>query len=177
MFPLQFDIVYFCKFFAFYTFWFIIHQILAKNKILNKSNALKILIFSVLQKYIWTRNICTAISALIPFLFGTAASTIIPKQSNCVCEKPQTDFAGNTGCPLLKSPANGSRFSCNSMSKSLDEQAFYMLCYTIPYSHSRVHNWISEMKHRQPPKEIAAVPLLLLSLPAERKRQTLKVSE
>ena len=117
MFPLQFDIVYFCKFFAFYTFWFIIHQILAKIKILNKSNALKILIFSVLQKYIWTRNICTAISALIPFLFGTAASTIIPKQSNCVCEKPQTDFAGNTGCPLLKSPANGSRFSCNSMSK------------------------------------------------------------
>ena len=95
------------------------------------SNALKILIFSVLQKYIWTRNICTAISALIPFLFGTAASTIIPKQSNCVCEKPQTDFAGNTGCPLLKSPANGSRFSCNSMSKSLDEQAFYMLYYTL----------------------------------------------
>lgn len=53
------------------------------------------------------------------------------KQSNCVCEKPQTDFAGNTGCPLLKSPANGSRFSCNSMSKSLDEQAFYMLYYTL----------------------------------------------
>lgn len=30
---------------------------------------------------IWIKNICTAISALIPFLFGTAASTTIPRPS------------------------------------------------------------------------------------------------
>ena len=29
----------------------------------------------------------------------------IPKQSNCVCEKPRTAFAGNTDCPSLKSSA------------------------------------------------------------------------
>ncbi len=53
---------------------------------------------------IWTRNIYTATSALIPCPSGTAASTTIPKQSNSVCEKPQTDFVGNTGCPSLRSP-------------------------------------------------------------------------
>ena len=105
MFPLQFDIVYFCKFFAFYTFWFIIHQILAKIKILNKSNALKILIFSVLQKYIWTRNICTAISALIPFLFGTAANITTPKPSESEWWKSPTGCAGSMDCLSLRSPA------------------------------------------------------------------------
>lgn len=29
----------------------------------------------------------------------------ILKQSNCVCEKPRTAFAGNTGCPSLKNSA------------------------------------------------------------------------
>ena len=39
------------------------------------------------------------------------------------------------------------------------------------------HNWISEWNTRQPPKEIAAAPLLMQRLPAGRKKQTLKVSE
>ena len=51
------------------------------------------------------------------------------------------------------------------------------MCYTIPYSHSRVHNWISEWNSRQLPKGIAAAPLLSQRLPAGRKKQTLKVSE
>ena len=65
----------------------------------------------------------TATSALIPCPSGTAASTTIPKQSNSVCEKPQTDFAGNTGCPSLRSPTKLLPVPCGWMRKAASPPA------------------------------------------------------
>ena len=69
-------------------------------------------------------------------------------------------------------------YSCPSKRKSMKSPLATSVLHGMIYTLSlESHNWISEWNSRRLPKGIAAVPLLLLSLPAERKKQTLKVSE